>query len=232
MNRKRILIPVVFFALYCSAAVAQVSDYDHYMKSVDENALLFRGKIDNKTFFKCKGTSFAYQNEFTLGEVFFNEKLYKNVLINLNSQSDELYVKKDSEKLSIILEKDLVDYFNLEGRKFINLKGKVNGISPGFYEVVYEDSAMLLKKIKKIYREELEAGVNDAASIVKSYDPEIRYFLYKDSAYYPIKGKTTFTSHYKEKKKEINKIFSHASVAEKRDKDLLYRHVMEEVCTK
>ena len=66
----------------------------------------------------------------------------------------------------------------------------------------------------------------------KNSNAEIKLFLYKDSAYYPRKGKTTFTSHYKEKKKEINKIFSHASVAEKRDKDLLYRHVMEEVCTK
>ena len=54
---------------------------------------IFRGELAEKYTYAIKGTAYAYSDEFGMGNIIFNGKLYMGVFLNLNSHRDELQLK-------------------------------------------------------------------------------------------------------------------------------------------
>ncbi|MBR5610799.1 MAG: hypothetical protein IKW65_04690 [Bacteroidales bacterium] len=221
---------IIVLPLLCLPFVdmkGQESDLNSYMKSVEGNSLLYRGKIEKHYSFKYKGTYFAYQEEYVEGKVYYNQKLYTGVLLNLNSFTDELSVRLSEGHLPVLLEKNLVDYFSLGERNFVNVRdGKKFGVDSGFYEVLTEGEERLLKRIRKEYKENLVASGQDS-KIEKVFDAMIDHYIVKGDKWVKVTGKGTFVKWCPERKKEINAIFRDAGRAERNEKDRLYKRMME-----
>lgn len=224
MNKKTVIIPALFFLVTATAAHAQsINDYENYMAEAGHNSILYKGRIDKPINYKYNGTYFAYEEAFTQGEVVYNGKSYHNIWMNLNSYRDELNVRLFPVSFMIVLDKNLVESFVMNGRKFINIKGQ--SIPDGYYELLYDGKSDLLKKVtKKKYEEE-----SNTAKIV-GFLPAYRYYILKDSVYYPVKGKNSFVSYFPADKKNIRMVYRHLSFSEQDDKDILYKIILEQGC--
>lgn len=223
------LVVLPLLSLPFAEVKGQGPDLNSYMKSVEGNSLLYRGKIEKHYSFKYKGTYFAYQEEYVEGKVYYNQKLYTGVLLNLNSFTDELSVRLSEGHLPVLLEKNLVDYFSLGERNFVNVRdGKKFGVDSGFYEVLTEGEERLLKRIRKEYKENLVASGQDS-KIEKVFDEVLDYYIVKGDKWVRITGKGTFVKWSPQNKKKINAIFRNAGRAERDDKDRLYKRMMEAI---
>lgn len=221
------LVVLPLLSLPFAEVKGQGPDLNSYMKSVEGNSLLYRGKIEKHYSFKYKGTYFAYQEEYVEGNVYYNRKLYCGVLLNLNSFTDELSVRLSESHLPVLLEKNLVDYFTMGERKFVNVTdGKQYGVDPGFYEVLADGEERLMKRIRKEYKENLVASGQDS-KIEKVFDAVIDHYIVKGDKWVKVTGKGTFVKWCPERKKEINAIFRDAGRAERNEKDRLYKRMME-----
>lgn len=207
----------------------QVPDRTSYMKCVEGQSLLYRGKIEKQYSFKYKGTYFAYQEEYVEGEVWYNQKLYTGVLLNLNSYTDELSVRYSGSHLPVLLDKSLVKSFKLGQKPFIQMMdGEVDGIDPGYYEVLTDGDMKLMKRIVKEYREELVASGQDSR-IERVFDAATNYYLVNGQEWVRITGTGTFVKMFPERRRELKAIFRGATRAQRGDKDNLYRRMMEVV---
>ena len=223
------LAVLLFFSTGTIEVLAQKESREDYLSQVKGLSLIYRGKIEKHYSYKYKGTYFAYQEDYVPGDVYYNQKLYTDVLMNLNSHTDQILVRLTESHLPVLLDKSLVDWFVLDGRKFINMQdGDYGGLTGGYYEVLDGDETILFKKIVKEYREDLVASGQDA-KIEKVFDPVINYYLYRDGVSEKVSGKSTFVKFFKEDKKEINHIFREATRGERNDKDRLYKKVLEAV---
>lgn len=200
---------------------AQDVDRCTYMKRVEGQSLLYRGKIEKQYSFKYKGTYFAYQEEYVEGDVYYNKKLYTGVLLNLNSFTDELSVRLSESHLPLLLEKNLVQYFTLGDKPFVNIDSQ-------YYEILVDGDMVLYKKIVKEYREDLVSSGQES-KIEKVFDADISYFLVDGTQWTKVSGRGAFIKLYPQYKREIKKVFREATRAERSDKDKLYKRVMEVV---
>lgn len=74
---------MVLFLLFTGAdAFAQIVDYQH---EAGDLATLYRGKRPVMYPYRYNGTYYLETREFTRGDVWFNGKVYRDVLINLNA---------------------------------------------------------------------------------------------------------------------------------------------------
>ena len=177
-------------------------DYERYMLESKANSVLFRGPSPLLY-------SFKYSPVFDKGELRYNGKNYHNVEINLNSHLDEVYVKFNGSAIIVTLTNDMVEHFNIGNKFFLNLKDdeKVDSPSPGFYQVLYSGKDVLLKKIKKVYQEQISQSYTEGANnkLERSFKTAVTYYLFKDNVYYEVKNRSSIVNLYKNEKKEIGR---------------------------
>lgn len=223
------LVFIILISFFPVRLRAQEDDSQVYMSEVNGLSTLFRGKIEKHYGFRYTGTYFAYQEDFVLGEVYYNKKLYKGIYLNLNSHTDQLQVKQNKSSLPIRLEKGLVDWFVMQDRTFVRVKdGPEGSLEGGYYEILVDGRYKLLKRIIKNYREDLNS-TGGQSQIVRVFDPEIIYYLNDGNGWIEVKGKRTFVKQFGLYKREINEIFSGATRSELDEKDGVYKKIMEVV---
>lgn len=207
---KKLLVTLVILPfLYISITAQDVPDYSKYMKDAGSRSLLYRGRLATRYNFLHEGTYYAYSADFENGFIRFNGKDYYDIIINLDSNLDQVCVKINNAMLDAIApQKSLVDYFFLGERKFINFKTGNSLMVPGFYEVIYTDNhgIDLYKKITKVYREDISRDTGN--SVIRVFDESVRYFLVYGDSVSLIKNKRSLLSKFPNRKKEIQKKLS------------------------
>ncbi len=184
----------------------QPFDYQLFMQSAGKAAMLYRGMapIEYREEAPTDGTTyFAYSTNFEAGTIKYCGKLYHNVLLNLNADLDELYVKDSISGLRFLLNKSYVSHWQVGNHKFINnaQAASYQGLQSGYYEVEYDGEAKVYKKIRKIYEENMSG-----TSLRKSYELSEEYYLLKDGVAYRVRRVNDITKQYKDRKKEIKSV--------------------------
>ncbi len=216
-----LLLLLLFMSLKLSAQKSE--EYKIFFENADGLSNLYRGPAPLAYRFLHTGTFFAYGVEFLQGEVIFNNKLYVDVRLNLNSHIDELYLYvKDSERY-VVLNKDFVDFFTLGEKKFINIKKisdkEKSSPEPGYYELLFaNNSVRLLKKTKKIYSERINNYSSAATNskVERIFSPEFSYYLIRGKDVKYVKRLRDITSFLGVKRGEVKPFI--------REKDLDLRH--------
>ncbi len=192
--------------LFDSRLLEQNSDYDKFVADAGELSNLYRGTAPIEYRFSYTGTYYAYTENYEKGNVLYNGRIYKDVLLNLNAHTDELQVKIPSSQLILVLNKDFVQSFTIGVHNYINVGRKVeenkqdfsnkniniiesvegssvdNIIPGGYYEIIHDGNLKLLKKTKKIYSERINqsASIETKSQVERIFTGSISYLLIKD----------------------------------------------------
>ena len=86
----------VLIALVPTASFSQLR-YD-YNAEVGFDSPVYRGEIADKYSFPFIGTVYAYSDEFEMGDLEFNGKMYYGLMMNLNCHRGELLVQIGATK--------------------------------------------------------------------------------------------------------------------------------------
>ena len=212
---KRFIMPVLFLtALCCSGTLFGQGTYDK---------AIYRGPVALAYPFKTyKGTYYAFDKQFEKSDVEYNRKWYRDVELNLDACRDELCLNMGGRSI-IVLSKELVGRFVFGGRNFICLGDGVDGLAPGYYQVLYDGEDKVYKKIIKKY--------DKTDGITQEFYPVVKYYLVQDNKATQIKGYGIFGKVYKPLKKEIRRLVSSAGKMEMSE-DALYAAIMEMVAKK
>lgn len=231
--RKRALLVPLLVLLALTASAQKSVEYKAFADSADGFSNLYRGSAPLAYRFLHTGTFFAYGVEFLQGEVMFNDKLYTDVMLNLNSHLDELYLFIKETGRYVVLNKDFVDYFSIAQRKFHHFregkKGEKDTLSPGFYELLYGDeSARLFKKTKKVYAERINhfASAATNSKLERMFTPLYSYHLIKEGDTYNIKRFGDILTIYSIRRKEIRPLIREKNLDVTKEKESSFTEII------
>jgi len=157
---KKLFVSVVVLIQWSSLS-AQSVDCEIYMHAAGENAMLYRQVFPIAQIRKkSNDRTFPYLSSpmYEKGSLVYRDKLYSNVLLNLDALSDELLLYDTLSYRYLQVNKNFVASFTLSERQFIN-------IDNAYYEVLYDGQLEYYKKWKKVYTEK-----TIRESIVRSFE--------------------------------------------------------------
>lgn len=190
--------------LLCLLALFCIPEYAAGQVS-PQNTILYRGPIALQLPFRYNGSIYAYEDAFSVGELWYNNKHYKDVLLNLDAYRDELYLKQPGGGQPLVLEKELVDRFTLREKVFIHIlkNTEIKNLPAGFYQVLYTGQDTLFKQIRQKYSSR-PADV-DSRGVFNFFELNYSYVLIKEGRAHPFKSTGYLKKLYKEKNTSIKK---------------------------
>jgi len=205
-------------------------NFDSFMKEAGMNSVLFRGSAPMTYEFRYTGTYYAYSPEFQPGEITYNGKKYYDVLMNLNSHTDDLLLKFNGSVITVTVNKEFVDDFTIGKRRFINFRGGTSEGAPqaGYYELMFSGSDTLLKKIRKQYKEEIPQTLSGNERTMNRYFKQIEdYYLLQGGRWSSVKNRKSLFNAYAQFKRELSHFSREANLNFYDNRDESFTAVMK-----
>lgn len=154
---------------------------------------LYRGRTIKEYDFPFNGHYFWYSPQYTSGTVSYNGTVYEGVSLNYNSHTREVLVKEAPFSTPVALERELLPWFEMDGRLYVNLHLAGFTEAPeGYYQVLTDGRKTYYFRRDKLFAR--EPGNHDGYRGIGYEDPNYReniiaYFHQKDVFYTVKKGK-------------------------------------------
>jgi hypothetical protein len=206
--KKKLFLLFVTFSFFGVITVFSQEDYEYFVNNAGRSSALYKGAIPLKYVFVYTGTYYAYEKEYIKGNIIYNGKEYKNVRLNLNAHLDELIVWDEIAQRGIQLNKNYVDSFSIGNRKFVYIKNadQTGIMAPGYYQLLYNNSIEVYKKIIKIYGESVnQEYISSSRGIIRKFYPVTKYYVKNSMGASTINRKRDIIALYPDLKKEIRK---------------------------
>ena len=174
----------------------KVSQHD----TLNDNQVLFNGRIWRNFYSAVHGDQFLFSKEFLPGSLSISGKTFPNILLKYDIFSDEILTPIDSGKI-LQLNKELIDSFSVifqnKKYRFTKIKEDSQKRFKSFVNVIYEGKTDLYVKYnKKIDRSSIE-GKSD-----NFYQTSLIYFV-KDKILYTIFNKRDLFTILKKDKSQM-----------------------------
>lgn len=231
---KCIVLILLCFPMYCLEGLAQ--DYDD-LKSFQEDAsarlLIHQGRLPVKYQMLYNGVPYWDLDGFLRGDLFFNGKLYRDVLMEIDACQQELITRASEGIASVSLGRDDVSWFTRGGSRYVNLPEQGYDLPEGFYQELYEGAYDLYKRVNKSLVSDIYSANGAAIGYV---DPRYRTNVYD---YFGIKTLWYVISpegeiYVLKKPRDIFKVFTHERKAVKKHMKNLFvdsrKQQMSEFC--
>ena len=155
-----------------------------YLSNIKEQSGLLNGRMNIPYLFHFESGSPFFESEtFMNSDVIYDGVRYSDIPIIYDQVSAMIIMHAPHGRLQLTSEK--VARFTIEGHHFIRLeKDTLNKIATGFYEQLYEGGIIVLKKVEKLIREDLQSGV-----VLRYINQKDSYYLKDASGYHPVKKK-------------------------------------------
>ena len=213
---KIVLLALVLWSIASGNIMAQ----DGQLEKLHLNAALYRGPVVMDYPLPFKGTVYVFSDDFILGDVVYNEKLYKGAMLNLDSYRGDLCVKLPGSGMALVLDRNLVSCFTLGDKAFVHTGDDRSVMPEDYYQVLYDGKDQLLKKVEKRFF--MKEGVS-----LEVYEKD-RYYVVKDGKYYKLKKEKHLKRLYPHMRKTIYRTTSALRRAHY-DKDKIFALVMEKI---
>jgi hypothetical protein len=163
-----------------------------------------------------EGHPYFGQGQMQMGSIIYKGILYKDLPLILDLVKGLLVTTDAQHIFWITLINEEVDSFAIQDHIFIRLKDSLDPSAPrpGFYEQLSNQKITVLKKEKKIIREDLSTGV-----ILKFVDYSVAYYLKRDTAWYHINNEQELLHAFKDKRKELKKFLRSNGLKFRKDKE-------------
>ena len=154
--RKFFLVAMLLTASL-AVSLGQTPEVSRYEEAAGWDLPLYRGKLMPEYPFRFNGTYFWDNNGFRKGRVCFGGKIYDDINLNIDAARQAVYTRFQNRIQVWELDRDLVEWLEIEGTKFVNLRAMgVKKAPEGFFEVLRDGEEMALRQITKVYRESIE----------------------------------------------------------------------------
>lgn len=158
-----------------------------YLEQARELSILYRGKTPAVYPYKYNGTVYWDTNRFSRGDLLYNGKIYKGVLLNVDAFTSDLVTRPFEESAAIVLNREQVVWFTLSGRKFVNLRYLGYADAPeGFFEVLQDGKEPVLLQRKKSLRNQVNKTNEDPADWDGNYNSDVITFFVPTDTHYTI----------------------------------------------
>ena len=125
-------------------------EFSTFQKAAAYQSVLYRGH--SATLYigtLYNGHYFWETPDFRTGSVLFNGKRYTDVLLNIDACAQDLLVRSSVGAPSVVVSRNLVPEFQIEGQSFVNLElAGMKGAIPGFYRIAKEEP-LIYQRIDK-----------------------------------------------------------------------------------
>ena len=189
-----------------------VSQYHAYLKP--EPGLYRGSRYHEYAFQLAEGHPFYGDGKAHKGSALYNGVLYKDLTLLFDMVKDEVVIPSPFGAYKLYLMSSQVDSFTIGDHSFILLKDSLNPMAPrnGFYEQLYKGRVCVLKKNKKLLREDLQL------SGVRLYiDSSLSYYIKKGDTYYSIRNKRALSYAFSDKSKELNRFIRQNKLSIRKD---------------
>jgi len=150
------LLLCLFLLCLAGKAVAQSShEYSLFMDAAGNQAILFRGhQALSYANVRFNGHYYWETTMFRNGCVMLDGRRYDDILLNIDACDDQLLACDVQGSPAVILNRDDVEWFDIDGVHFVNLlrEGKYENAEEGFYAVMKEGGDPIFLKVDKNLR--------------------------------------------------------------------------------
>ena len=190
---KRILLSALV-CLISLPVLAQEKDYAQereFLKDAGSEAAFYRGRKATRYNIKYEGTYFWYTPDFVTGRAMLDGKIYDGLVLNLDAVEQEALVYPPATSSPVTMNRDIVDWIEMDGIRFVNLPKKGYNVDRGFYEIVNQSKdGVVYRHIQKNPVVDLSmAEQNRHASYY--FNVTESFFLEKDGELKPMKRRKT-----------------------------------------
>ena len=180
-------------------------DYTLYMEAARERSILFKGAFPMRYGYQMANdgsTFYAFSPTAERGTLVFYGKVYQNVLLNLNTYTDELYAFDPVTNLPVVVNKHGVDSFSLGTHRFVRYAPEAGALlKEGYYELLYSGRLLLCKKIQKQFRDEISNG-----KIIQRYLLVENFYVCTNNTWVRINSKAEVKRLFPDQKRAINRL--------------------------
>jgi hypothetical protein len=157
-------------------AFAQVPDeLETFQQASEDHSVLFRGRQATKITFPANGNPYWEQPLFQLGDIVFEDNLYRDVFLNIDAREQRALVTKALGLMAVALPPSLTPSLIIGDRHFVGI-GPGEALSEGFYEVFGSGPEQVYKHVEKVLNE----SVNDVnGREIGYYDENYRSDVYR-----------------------------------------------------
>jgi hypothetical protein len=204
--------------LYCSWVQAQLQKDSLFLEAAIKNNILFYAKsIQGQTSLYNGGLyvpprqtndqhPFFESYDWVTGDVIFDSQLYENVPLLYDITSDRLITENYYNATEITLMEEKLSRFTIGDHTFVKLDHKTLP-KAGFYELLYKGPSSVVARHQKIIRERIVDR-----SIEIDFNPKNRYFIFKNGAYFPVKGKATVLKIFEDEKPALKQFIRKSKI--------------------
>ncbi len=186
---KKWLVSVFVFYLFCIHLSGQNEDRQ-YMKEVGVLSTLYRGTLPTQYPYQINGTYYWESKLFRNGSVYYNGKLYEDVLINVDASRQDLQVRVDMSTAPVVLIKDWVCYFTIGPSLYLNLNYLGYPEAPdGYFELIKDGNKPVFLQVMKVFTS--RPGNHNGADIGyidPNYNDDLVNYFAKQENYYTIEA--------------------------------------------
>ena len=189
-----------------------------------DNALVNNGKPFNDNEVSTeKEHRYFLENKLYTEEIKYDNQVYLNSKLKYDIYKDEIILNPDLQpsKTLYIINKEKVDYFTIQNRKFVKIKLVKNKPEEYIEESINTKQFTLYIKYIKINK-----GITLEKKSIKTYISETKYFIKIGNDIHEVKSKKSILKLYPQLKSEIDDFYRFTGDLEKENNVMFMENLM------
>ena len=215
----RFLFPLLAGWLSCPVFGQDATDYERFREASGPLSIIFQGRQSTEYGFPYNGTCYWTSPQFEEGSLCYRGKVYTGLLLNINAAEQELICSLPGSTVRGVLDGTDIDWVMMGGKKYVPAESISTATLPsGFWEVVYEGDALVVKQIRRLLRKDMDGALRARAeydglyrrNIHDIFIAEINYYhIAPDGTVTPLRRNRDIRNLYPDRKKELGRHMRH-----------------------
>jgi len=159
------------------------------------------------------------------GGVFYDGEYFADIPLMYDLYLDALVTEHYPSGHFLQLVREKLQHFSLGDHYFEKIDNEsVSNSLPksGFYEILYDGRTRLVALRQKFLREKIEAP-----NIIVTYEERNRYFVLRDSAFFPVKSKASMFKLLEDRKRELKRFLKQKQIKFSSNREALLKTLAE-----
>jgi len=191
MRFQRIFLAAAAFLTATLLLRAQNPDQalSEYQQDAGGLSTLYRGKLQKPLTFRYNGTFYLDSRTFRSGDLLYNGKYYRDILMNVDAYTQDLVVRPQANSSGVVLHRDALAWFRFDDRLFVNLRYLGYDKAPeGFYEVLRDGREPILRMgVKRFGTSTGALSAAEEETLDGNYSPDVVNIFTRHDRYYVLK---------------------------------------------